>query len=648
MKRAFAHIGFSFGVTLFVLNAFGAEVAIYAAVALAGVFICAVSLPNLRRGVSLPLCAGSALFACLLFLYAYHAVVLPQLALGNKTADCVFYLTNLGEPTTSGYAYTANVRAVGIAGAPQNIHIRLYCKEQIPASGYQLISGNLRFHSYGESGFSSYGAWGKEIFLKANLKDYEVTDKLLNPTMRQILKLRYKLKESVMNGVGGDEGALAVGMLIGDKSYISQEVYRAFRITGAAHLTAVSGLHLGAVTGVFRFAFDKLHVTKKISAPILIVIIAFYCVLSGLSKSVLRAGIMLAILLVGEVFKSRADSLNSLGFALFVLCLNPFAVCDISTLLTTICVLAIVAVYPKITGSRPFKKFKRQLRKLGKGEIAYKVAGFIIRITELVILSFSIVLCSMPVMAIFFGGFSAIGIVLNVIIVMLGTVSVTVTLIAILPLHLWFAVRIVNRLIIAIVMSASKFPLAFVVLGKSFIVVLGAALVFIGVGVFISKSAAGKAAVSTVIAMAVFICAFTVYDNHCSHILVTKTGAAVVSTNGSVTVYGVDSANDYYTVKGYLDSQNVKADTAVNCSKQYLQRFKETYSATKTVTVNQPYSVKAGGVTFAAGNGASGNIVLCGKSLYTAGGGGELENDVIITVTTDAYSAEPYMPSVLT
>lgn len=648
MKRAFAHIGFSFGVTLFALNVLGSEFALYAAVALAGVFVCSVLLPKIRSGVSVPLCAGSALFACLLFLYAYHAVVLPQLALDGKTADCVFYITNLGEPSTNGYVYTARTSSIGVAGVPQNINIRLYCKDQIPAAGYQVLNGKLSFHSCGESGFSSYGAWGKEIFLNSNLKSYDATDTLINPLMRRVLKLRYQITQSFLSGVGGDAGALAVGMLIGDKSNISPELISAFKITGAAHLTAVSGLHLGAVTGGFRFVFDKFKVSKKISAPVLLFIVAFYCTLSGFSKSVLRAGIMLAILLIGEAFKARADSLNSLGLALFVLCLNPFSVCDISTILTTVCILAIVAVYPIIINSKPFYKFKRKVRKLGKGEAAYRFANMIIRLAELLLLSFTIVLCNLPVMAIVFGGFSAVGILLNTVMVILGTVSVTVTLFAVLPLPLSFAVRVINGLIISLVTSASKLPFAYIVLGREFVVVLGALLIFIGAGVIISKSAAKKVAVICVAALAVFITVFSVYDSRCTHILVTEYGAAVVCTPDSITVTNVDSDNDYYTVKSYLSSHNAKIDKLVSCSKRYTELFEKQFSADEIITTKQAFTVRAGELTFATGYSASGNIVLCGKTLYTAEGSHKLNDDMLITVSGSSYSTEVYMPSVLT
>lgn len=655
MKRVFAHIGFSFGVTLFVLNVFDAEFALYAAVALGGIFACSMLYPKLRHGVSLPLCAGSALFACLLFLYAYNAVVLPQLALNGKTADCMFYLTNLGETSSNGYVYTANTTAVNISGVPQNIHIKLYYNDQIPAAGYQIMRGQLRFHSCGDSGYSSYGAWGKEIFLNANLKSYDPTYTFLNPFMRKILKLRYEIGTAFMTQVGGDEGALAVGMLIGDKSNLSPDLVNAFRITGTAHLTAVSGLHLGAVTGVFRFVFDKLYVSKKLSAPVLLVIIAFYCALSGFSKSVLRAGIMLAILLVGEMFKSRADSLNSLGLALFILCLNPFAVCDISTLLTTVSILAIIAVYPLIVNSKAFKSFKKTLRKHSKSEVAYRLSGFVIRIAELLLLSFTIVLCDLPVMVVFFGGFSAVGIVINVVIVLLGTVSVVATMFTalplisgVLPLPFSLAVKAVNGLIIGITARAAKLPFAYITLGKNFIIIIGAVLVFIGAGVLISKSAAKKAAVVSVAALAVFIAVFSVYDSRCSHILVTKNGAAAVCTADKITVTNVHTDYDYYRIKSYITARNGNIDALVNCNKYYTKRFEDAFTCGEKISKNDALTAQVGEITFATGSSASGNIVLCGDTLYTSEGATELDDDTVITVSGSTYSVEVYTPSVLT
>ena len=48
----------------------------------------------------------------------------------------------------------------------------------------------------------------------------------------------------------------------------------------------------------------------------------------------------------GRIIKRRADALNSLGFAVFLISLNPFAVYDLSAMLSVLAVLSLITLYP--------------------------------------------------------------------------------------------------------------------------------------------------------------------------------------------------------------------------------------------------------------------------------------------------------------
>ena len=657
MKRAFAHIGFSFGAALFALNAFGIEFAYCAFAAVAAVFVFSLLVLKTRRSVSLPVCAGSALLACLLFIYAYNAVVLPQMILDGKTVQVNYYLTDLGTPVSTGYTYTAKIVSAALPGAPQGINVKLYVNQQIPAAGYQLISGKVHFESFGNNGFSSYGAWGKEIFLRANVKTYEVSSNFVASPMRGILELRYNIITAFMNSVGGEEGALSAGMLIGDRSFLSDEAINNFRIVGASHLTAVSGLHLGAVTGAFGGAFNLLKIDKRISSPIIILVIIIYCMLSGFSKSVVRAGIMLIILLVGLMFRQRADSLNSLGLALFVICLNPFAVCDISTLLTTLSMLAIITVYPAAVYSSAFELFKRKIMSLptSKRRFGGIVANAVIHISELILLSFSIVVCNLPVMCLFFGYFSAIGIVLNTLLVVLGGFAVTLSLASVPFLFTGFlaplfayAVRVVNSLILIFVAAGARVPFATLNLGKNFVLIIGGALVIIGVSYFVSPRLVKKTAAVMIACVIIISAITTVAESKRDRVFITQSGAAAVCFGNETCVVGADSYYDFVQIKSYLTSSGSKVTKTVNCSGDNAELFSKLYGCDDDSLCDN-YTVKIGELTFASGDNVTGNIVVCGNRVSDPSGIVDLQNgSVEYKISGSSYSRDIYSTAILT
>ncbi|MBR3149082.1 MAG: ComEC/Rec2 family competence protein [Eubacterium sp.] len=649
MKRIAAVIGFSFGITLFALNFIGYELSKYVGIFLLFVFVTALAVPKYRQAAVVPLCAGTSLLACILFLFSYNGIVEPQLFLDTKSADAVFCITNLGEKTTNGYAYTAKVVSINMAGAPQGIKVRLYTPEKLSAEGYQLISGKLRFFAVADNGFASFGEWGKQIFLHASVKKYTVSDEFVSSPMRKILEIRQHIAASFMSNVGGDEGALGLGMIIGDRSYISDELMDAFKTTGTSHLTAVSGLHLSAVTGVFVLLFNRFGISKKVSSPILICIIVFYCMLSDFSKSVVRASVMLTIMMICNMTDDKADSLNSLGIAILVICLNPFAVCDVATLLTVVCVLAIVVVYPHIQQRvYVYQLYLNCIQQGRKPLIPRRAAETLAKIVDMFLLSAVLSVCTIPIMCLFFGYFSLIGILLNVIIFPLGSLAVTVSMLCSAFSGVWllgdvlaWAERLLNGLIISLIRGAARLPYAAVNLVPSATVFVGMILVVIAMCVIFIPRITKKAAIMSLALFSAFLVGFQLYDNGCSHIYITQSGAAVICKSGKAEVCGLTKKNDINVINDYIKSRRCELE-CVYCSDSKLAK-----ALGCSANNNKNYTVDVDGVTFAYGG--SGDITLDEASLSDRNGTVMLSvGDVEYTVKNGSFSVAYESPVLLT
>lgn len=132
--------------------------------------------------------------------------------------------------------------------------------------------------------------------------------------------------------LGGDELALAKGILLGDKSEIRTEVRDAFSGAGAMHLLAVSGLHVGVFLVIIQFFFKKFlyRIPRALEWVMVVAILWLYAGITGFSPSVNRAVLMFSFVALGMVYGKQSNSLNNLFVsALILLCINPMYLFDI-------------------------------------------------------------------------------------------------------------------------------------------------------------------------------------------------------------------------------------------------------------------------------------------------------------------------------
>lgn len=151
-----------------------------------------------------------------------------------------------------------------------------------------------------------------------------------------IFSQRVALSRAVQAQIGGEAGAFAAAIMTGDRSAMSQQTITNLRATNLAHFLAISGLHMGLLTGfvfaVLRFGLAlipwvALRVpTKKVAAVVALVIGGAYPALSGGSVATERAYIMVAVMLVAVLLDRRALTLRAVAMAAtVVLILQPEA-----------------------------------------------------------------------------------------------------------------------------------------------------------------------------------------------------------------------------------------------------------------------------------------------------------------------------------
>lgn len=151
-----------------------------------------------------------------------------------------------------------------------------------------------------------------------------------------VFSQRIALADAVHKQIDGEAGAFAAAIMTGDRSAMSQKTIGNLRATNLAHLLAISGLHMGLLTGfvfaVIRFGLALIPwialriPTKKIAAIFSLLIGAAYLALSGGSVATERAYIMVAVMLVAVLLDRRALTLRAVAMAAtIVLIIQPEA-----------------------------------------------------------------------------------------------------------------------------------------------------------------------------------------------------------------------------------------------------------------------------------------------------------------------------------
>ncbi|PWR03027.1 competence protein [Meridianimarinicoccus roseus] len=141
-------------------------------------------------------------------------------------------------------------------------------------------------------------------------------------------RFRLRLSAAVQAALPGQVGAFAAAVTTGDRAGLSRETLDAMRDTNLAHLLAISGLHVGLLTG---FIFTALRAgialvprlalrvpAKKWAAALALLASAVYLALSGGNVSTQRAFIMAAVMLVAVMLDRRALTLRSVALAAII------------------------------------------------------------------------------------------------------------------------------------------------------------------------------------------------------------------------------------------------------------------------------------------------------------------------------------------
>jgi len=163
-----------------------------------------------------------------------------------------------------------------------------------------------------------------------------------------IVPVRNYISGVIDRTLSGESAHFLRGLLLGDRSRMSDDVREMFIAAGVIHVLAVSGLHVGIMTVIFFSLFGVLRIPRVPKILLTIAVLIIFMFVTGAAPSVVRATIMASVILFGLILQRKSDIYNSVAVAaLILLFYDARELFKPSFQLSFAAVLSIVYLYPR-------------------------------------------------------------------------------------------------------------------------------------------------------------------------------------------------------------------------------------------------------------------------------------------------------------
>ncbi len=276
---------------------------------------------------------------------SYQAVVMSNPVRHGKMVQCDLLVLGQGKPILTKASFLRDT----ISAQPLTLRIG----EGISATSYLEPPHNyadatfdyaqwLRLHGYQAETFVRCGDWQPQV----------VSLRPLSLFQRALLRSRIVRQRLVDHlhtlPLTADDVAVTIAMSLGDRSSLSRKVKDDYSLSGASHVLALSGLHLGIIYALLMMLFARWH-DSFLTQLLVMTAIWSYVFLVGMSPSVLRAATMLTVCTVVSMLHRYAMSVNNLLVsATVLLAVSPQTLFDSSFQLSFLAVCGIVLFVPNL------------------------------------------------------------------------------------------------------------------------------------------------------------------------------------------------------------------------------------------------------------------------------------------------------------
>ena len=154
---------------------------------------------------------------------------------------------------------------------------------------------------------------------------------------------------------------LLKALLAGDRSSLPRSTVGIFRASGASHLLALSGLHIGIIYIIFKrlsMVAGNAPTVRVIRSMAIIAASLFYAVMTGASPSIIRAFLFITLNETASLLGRKKTPAGILAGALLIqLAFDPLQIRSVGFQLSYCAIAGIVVIYPKVSAWYPSSRF---------------------------------------------------------------------------------------------------------------------------------------------------------------------------------------------------------------------------------------------------------------------------------------------------
>ncbi len=213
------------------------------------------------------------------------------------------------------------------------------------------------------------------------------------------------------------ESSVITAITLGDKSALTPELKESYANSGAMHILALSGLHVGIIYSIINYLLFFLNynfVTKRIKILIISISIILYAYITGFSPSVQRATIMIILYMLFKIVGRRSNKIEVLSFSAFIICLiHPSSITNIGFQLSFSAILGIFLLMPIIKNS-----LDPLYNKITNRYLLKPIKYFI----NIIAITIACQIATLPFTFYYFGNFSPFFLITNIIAIPVATV----------------------------------------------------------------------------------------------------------------------------------------------------------------------------------------------------------------------------------
>jgi competence protein ComEC len=313
-------------------------------------------------------------------------------------------------PERSGFGYMADLRVERLWYEGREIlrggGVEVFAGDLSLGVGDRVrVDGEISLPQIGEDGFD----YGRYLATKRISALVEATSVRPEGEERGWIGQVHRHTDVALGyGLRPREAAVVRGMVLGDRSLMSEELEKSFQRSGITHVLAISGQHVVILAGVIYFSIRLFAIPPPIRAGVTIGLIWLYILIAGAPPSAIRAGVVATFVLGAPLLGRQVSPLHFMSTMLaLVLSYNP------QLLYSTGFQLSVAAAFGILLLTRPLKSLvERSLLRPLKRPPA--------QLSNLISVSLAAQLATSPIVAATFEQVSVVGVFTNLVAVPLS------------------------------------------------------------------------------------------------------------------------------------------------------------------------------------------------------------------------------------